>query len=217
MRSVLRAASAALLFAGQTSATPASQATGRPAASAPTDAEERSLEALRQLFPQGKRPPAALERLLLYQLRHGEGFSEDFAVDPAASVAAWFGHDPTAAQRLAPFATKSDGSVFAFWLAGAAPVERAPVVLLDAEGRNNTVLANTFEDFLSLLALGSSLPAAAPSDPEAAPDVDSFRLWLRNQLSVTAARSPLAIMERARAANPGLTAWLGQARLRGAR
>ncbi len=154
--------------------------------------------------------PRAIDSVFRYQLRNGEGYAQDFAIDTEASVSPWAGSDAAATRSLAPFATKSDGSVFALWVAGSRNLDNAPVVLLDSEGQASAVLAANLHEFLGLVALGSSLPDTTPASLEDAPDLENFRRFLRTDLSVGAALGPAAsaIMTRARATNPGLQRWL---------
>lgn len=173
--------------------------------------ESRAVAALRKLFGP-TRPPARLETLYVYQLRTGLGYAEDFAIDTEASVGPWVGDDLAAARSLAPFATKTDGSVFALWLPGATAVDDAPVVLLDSEGRGSCVLAGSTAEFLSLLTLGASLPDLRPADEDAVPDLEAFRKWMSAELSVEAPKRPAAILEKASSTHPGLQRWLDQHR-----
>ena len=154
--------------------------------------------------------PRAIDSVFRYQLKNGEGYAQDFAIDTEASVSPWAGSDAAATRSLAPFASKSDGSVFALWVAGSRNLDNAPVVLLDSEGQASAVLAANLHEFLGLVALGSSLPDTTPASLEDAPDLENFRRFLRTDLSVGAALGPAAsaIMARARATNPGLQRWL---------
>lgn len=152
--------------------------------------------------------PAPIEALLRYQIRHGDGYAQDFAIDTEASVTPWSGNDAVATRSLAPFATKADGSVFALWVVGASDLNNVPVVLLDSEGRSSTILASSLREFLGLLALGASLPEVDPPTLEDAPDLEGFRRWLRTDLATGVPAGGASIIARARAGNPGLQRWL---------
>ncbi len=179
-----------------------------PASSLALLTEARSLERLRRLFAPTP-VPSAIEALFRYQLRHGEGYAQDFAIDTEASVSPWTGSDAVATRSLAPFATQWDGSVFAIWRsAGARTLDEAPVVLLDSEGRSSRVLARSVHEFMGLVALASILPDVTPGTLEDAPDVEAFRRWLRAELSIAVPSQPAAVIANARRANPGLQRWL---------
>jgi hypothetical protein len=184
-----------------------STASAPRAAAQPRPSDPQAIERLARMFAPAATPPA-IDALFRYQLGTGEGYAQDFAIDTEASVSPWAGSDAVATKSLAPFATKADGSVFALWVVGARNLEAAPVVLLDSEGRASTVLSGSLREFLSLLALGSSLPEVVPGTLEDAPDLENFRRWLRTEFSAGVPPQPAAIVARARAANPGLQRWL---------
>ena len=184
-----------------------STASAAPAAAQASLGDPQAFERLARLFAPAPTPPPIVA-LFRYQLRAGEGYAQDFAIDTEASVSPWAGSDAVATKSLAPFASKADGSVFALWVVGARNLEAAPVVLLDSEGRASTVLGGSLREFFSLLALGSSLPEVVPGTLEDAPDLENFRRWLRTELSTGVPPQPAVIITRARAANPGLQRWL---------
>src|SRR5262245_26440492 len=114
------------------------------------------IEDLRKNFPADVALPAALVRLLEYQNSVHHFYSGSFELDHqgAMSVLYWFDKDVQTASQFAIFGHGGDGSLYGYWLYNGRTIENAPIVFLGSEGVGNTLLANTFEEFLALLALG---------------------------------------------------------------
>ncbi len=107
-------------------------------------------------FPAGVTVPSLLERLLDFHRRNKSFFSGHFELTDSgpATAVAMFDGDQDAAAQFALFGAEADGSAFGFWLYEGRKLEEAPVVYLGSEGTGWTVLADTLEDFLRLLANG---------------------------------------------------------------
>src|ERR1700678_2481878 len=68
---------------------------------------------------------------------------------------AWFDGDERVSQQFWNFGSGPDGSIFAFWLYDNRSLDDAPIVYLSSDGAEGSiVLANSFDEFLSLLAIG---------------------------------------------------------------
>jgi hypothetical protein len=173
--------------------------------------------AFRGNFPTPIEVPALLLKLRAYQERKaGEWYSGYFSlIDHGMRTAeASFDGDQTAAKEFVLFGTDPDGSSYGFWIYEGRTLDTAPVVYLGSEGEGWTVLANTVEEFLALLALGKEdLGFLAdrlyfPEPEEVTPGLKLFRRWLKKECGIVTAADPAAIVSRARQNHPDLQNWL---------
>jgi hypothetical protein len=169
-------------------------------------------------FPAGATVPPLLERLVDFQERLRRFYSGHFELTdggPASAVATFDG-DKDAAAQFALFGQEIDGSAFGFWLYEGRNLEDAPVVYLGSEGTGWTVLADTLEDFLRLLAIGlDDLGFAAQSlafdEPQAPSEsLVAFRKWLKTECGLSQPENPAAVISAAKRNHPDLQEWLSQ-------
>jgi hypothetical protein len=136
-----------------------------------------------------------------------------FEVYGSLKVEDWFGKDRVRAKRFLCFGVDLPFSLYGFWLYGDRTLANAPIAFLDHDRKHSRVLANTFEEFLSLLAVGYPEPgrvdkwSKAEAD-EQDDDLDKFRAFVKKELGIEPARDPKALVEKAAAAHPDLNAWL---------
>ncbi len=106
--------------------------------------------------------------------------------------------------------------MYGYWRYNGRSLDAAPLVYLNDEGQDNTVLANTLEEFLIVIAVGQHyLGLVDKWDEGERPDEDTLRYrdWLRADVGIETPTLDQArsIVARARASHPDLDAWLDQA------
>jgi hypothetical protein len=158
--------------------------------------------------------PPMLLTLLDFQESVGDWYSGRFQLTdngPETAVASFDG-DETAASDFILFGRSSDGSSYGFWAYDGRSLDNAPIVFLGSEGTGWSVLANSLEDFLSLLAVGEEeMGFSAPflTEPESpSAGLVAFRDWLKEGYGITAPTYPAAIIAHAVREHPDLQAWL---------
>ena len=114
------------------------------------------LEQFRTNFPPDSEIPALLIQLLDYQNMSTDWYSGRFELTGygAHDTVAWFDGDAEVAAQFVPFGAGPDGSSYCYWLYPGRSLATAPIVFLGSEGVGCTVLTNTAEEFLALLAIG---------------------------------------------------------------
>jgi hypothetical protein len=169
-----------------------------------------SLAEFQMNFPTGAETPYLLARLLEYQNAVGDFYSGHFELTAygADDVVAWFDGDKAAASQFAPFGQGPDGSSYCYWLYDERPLGQAPVVFLGSEGVDNTVLASTTEDFLSLLAAGYDELGFPYRQVEETGELLRFRAWLKKEFGITPPEDAEAMIAKARIEHPDLGAWV---------
>jgi len=81
------------------------------------------------------------------------------------------------------------------------------------EATGNTVLADTLDEFLALLALGSKLHELGkgwPDVPESGEETQRYRAWLHDRAGLEVPQDGHAIVARARSTHPDLDAFVDQ-------
>ncbi len=106
-----------------------------------------------------------------------------------------------------------DGSVYAFWFHDPSGRDHVPIVYLEHDAVLSTVLANDFNEFLSLLGSGIDRLGRIRTSPGrerkiiATKALADFRDWLgRHGLQVP--RNPKKIISRAVESHPDLLQWI---------
>ncbi len=129
---------------------------------------------------------------------------------------AWFGKDEVAARPFIVFAHDKSYSLFGYWRDHDQSLDQAPLVFLHDEGVVSTVLTNTLDEFLALLALGNPVHTIYMVEGEDEPEDDEYarryRAWLRAEtdIAVPTIAEAHAIVQRARASHPDLLQWIDQ-------
>jgi len=166
-------------------------------------------------FPDGLPIPPLLVKLADYCTRPGYILPGDLELTRKGrwQAIAWFNDDETAARPFVIFAIDKADSSFGYWRYADQPLDQAPLVYLDTEGGDeSTVLANTFEEFLALLAIGNPAYTITMVEGEDTSEDDEgiarYRTWLREEIGIAAPTisEAHAIVERAQAAHPSLPA-----------
>lgn len=134
--------------------------------------------------------------------------------DPQAALENWFGDAAhKAGEQLRIFLIDENTALYAFWQYQGQPLAAAPVVCLDDEGVDNSVVANHLREFLSLLAAGfehisPDAIAYAVAHPDECEPADVSGCPLFAALNIEAAPDPLQVVQQARAAHPDFAAWV---------
>ncbi len=133
--------------------------------------------------------------------------------DPQTALENWFGDAAhKAGEQLRIFLIDGNTALYAFWHQGQ-PLAAAPIVYLDDEGVENSVVANNLREFFSLLAAGferisPEAIAYAIAHPGEHEPVDVSGCPLFAALGIEAAPDPLLGVQQARAAHPDFAAWV---------
>jgi hypothetical protein len=159
-------------------------------------------EALIRTF--GSVPRAFADELTFALVRDGEYYpfgDERLSLD-GSELDAWTGRSKGPAhERLRVFLAGGDGYLYALWRIDDRPWATCPVVYLDDENADNSVVAGDLDEFLRLAATGA--PRVAPTWLE--PDVpDPFFA----AVGITAPADPAAVMRAAIEAFPPFDRWL---------
>lgn len=177
---------------------------------------------LQKIFPKGTAMPEALAKLCEFTTQSRGRVACDFELTASGKsyVEAWFRDDPAAAKQFIIFGTDKPQSLYGYWLHDECSIDSAPIVYLGSEGTENSVLANSLEDFLGLLALGHEeigLIRAWDADTKACDHIEEYRAWLKNELKVDAPaddKSGRAIVNAAVRKHPKLSEWIKKRRER---
>jgi hypothetical protein len=169
---------------------------------------------LHEALPTDEPLPAPLVALCEYDEQAGGSLSCDFELTDTGQhkLGRYFG-DEQLASAFAVFGADELLSFYAFWLHDGRTLANAPIVYLSGEAAGSTVLANTFEEFLGLLALGRpNVGLVADWDQAAEPCPNAAKLaeWLTAELGLAAPGDPKAVVESARGAHPDLAAWIDE-------
>lgn len=136
--------------------------------------------------------------------------------EPDHDMELWFG-DPARARRageqLTLFMSDGDTALYGFWRYQGQPLAEAPIVYLDDEGANNSVVASTLREFLSLIAVGYErisfkMIQYYAKNPQRFKPYNTFKCPLFAALQIQPAADPLAVVTAARKAHPDFDAWI---------
>jgi hypothetical protein len=177
------------------------------------------IEQMKHNFPQGIAVPDELERLCVYSEQFGEDLSCDFMLIDSGkeSVLAGFDNVTEVVNQFLIFGRDGAHSLYGYWLYAGQGIEEAPIVYLNSEGCDCTVLANTLREFFILLALGKSSIGATfwwdewdEETDEECEGIFEFRSWLKSEFGIDqpSEDEARAIVERAKKAHPDLDAWV---------
>ena len=168
-------------------------------------------------WPAGSSPPGPALKLLEYAERNQGLVVGDFRAGPSLQpeLLRLFQGDRKMARAFAIFGTDGSSALYGFWFHGGVAPEHAPVVCLQSDGCDNTVLAGGIEPFLSLLASGRNRIGAfhewgAGSARDEVRGLKAFRAWLQDELHLSPAGDPAALVRQARAAHPDLEALIAR-------
>jgi hypothetical protein len=142
----------------------------------------------------------------------GECCSGYFELEPGDATD-WFADGGAIAEQFIAFGQNADEGSYAYWLHDGLTADKAPIVYLGSEG-GGQVIANSTEEFLQLLAVGTEelgVAAAGGSiEPaeEPSPALKSFRKWLKEKFNLTKPKDPMTLVEQAQASHPHLNEWI---------
>ncbi len=170
-------------------------------------------EELTAVFPPGTPVPLILRKLAERSEEVRGNISCDFALTAggASDVEAWFAGHEEAAKQFVIFGADRAHSLYGYWLYEGRSLDQAPIVYLNGEGADNTVLANSLAEFVSLLTLGETavgLFRAWGESQKPCAGIEDFRAWAEAEFGITQPSNPAEIVERARKTHPDLDAWV---------
>jgi hypothetical protein len=128
----------------------------------------------------------------------------------------WFDGDELVSQQFWNFGANVDGSIYSFWLYDNRSLDEAPIVYLASDGADGSiVLANSFDEFLFLLAIGyvdiGTCWWGADDVDWDNPVLFELRKWINDELAVVIPdddddliKTGVKIVEEARAKHPSL-------------
>lgn len=172
-----------------------------------------TVEELSKLFPPGTSVPPIL-RSLAERSEETDGLlSCDFELTPngESDSYSWFDGREAAAKQFLIFGFDGMHSLYGYWLYPGRTLADAPIVYLNSEGVENTVLANSLEEFLALLTLGEEavgLFNGWGGSVGACHGISEFRDWAKTAFGIVPPANPREIVDRARQAHPDLEAWV---------
>jgi hypothetical protein len=125
----------------------------------------------------------------------------------------WFQGNQAGWSKVKLFGVDGIHSLYGIWLYDGRTSENAPIIYLGGEGEGTTVLASTWEEFLSILAANQEWE---PFDKKFFDATDNneeqntaFRAWLKEAHGIGPAKDPMAIMRKAKKEHPDFDKWLG--------
>lgn len=134
--------------------------------------------------------------------------------DPQTALENWFGDAAhKAGEQLRIFLIDGNMALYSFWQYQGQPLAATPIVYLDDEGVDNSVVANHLREFLSLLAAGferisPDAIAYAVAHPGEHEPMDVSGCPLFAALGIEAAPDPLQVLQQAHTAHPDFAAWI---------
>jgi hypothetical protein len=166
-------------------------------------------------FPPGVPVPEALAQLCAYSKQVKGALSCDFMLTDSGRESILFGFDDVAeaADQFVIFGADGVRSLYGYWRYAGQSLDESPIVYLDKGGYHCTVLANSFREFVTLLALGEHQLGMLDSwgtGAEACKGLTEFRAWLKQTFDIDppSPEAARAIVARAQAAHPDLDAWV---------
>jgi hypothetical protein len=171
------------------------------------------VEELQKIFPQNVPIPGILTQLANRCDETGEYLSCDFELAGSGNddALAWFSDDQEAASQFLIFGNDGMHSLYGYWLYDGKTIADAPIVYLNGEGADNTVLANNLEEFVALLTVGKECVGLYQSwdeSQEPCPGIEDFRNWASSQLNIAVPDDPRDLIERAKRRHPDLDKWV---------
>ena len=161
--------------------------------------------------------PVLLAALADYWDEHPVYFSGSFEVseDKWDGVREWFRNNEAGYSRVRVFGHDGIDGLFCLWFYEGRTPETAPVIYLGGEGEGTTVLADTFAEFLSILAANRDWEPfdgdfTEPEQNNADENV-AFRRFLAGH-RIKPARAPMTLVREARRKHPDLDEWLATVR-----
>lgn len=169
-----------------------------------------SLDALQELLPPGNQVPSGLLKLFDYAKPNGGLVLCDFSVTQylGDDVVEWFQGDESVAKQFVMFGKDRTSSMYGWWFhEGVKSIAEAPLVFLGGEGSYNTVLANTLEELLQLLAIGKynvGMVRRWDKQDKQCDNLAEYVAFLKNDLNLSPPADGRAIVDRAKQAHPDL-------------
>lgn len=173
----------------------------------------KTLQAMRKKFSPHKLP-ALLAELCNYWDKHPVSFWGSFEIDTDEydALKAWFKGNVAPCNQIRLFGVDGIHSLYGIWFYDGSTSDNAPIVYLGGEGEGTTILASTWEEFLSVLAANQEWEPfdkkffnAADNN---AKDNAAFRKWAKEKFGILPAKSPMAIMKKAKKEHPDFQEWL---------
>lgn len=171
------------------------------------------VEEVKRIFSPSDTAPELLIKLAQRADETGGYLSCDFELTATGNddALAGFNNDQEAASQFLIFGNDGMHSLYGYWLYEGKTIADAPIVYLNGEGVDNTVLANNLEEFVALLTAGKECVGLYQSwdeSQEPCPGIEDFRKWAFSQLNITVPDDPRDLIERARRQHPDLDKWV---------
>lgn len=172
-----------------------------------------SFERFQQNF-KGHPVPEALKELLLFQNSVNDWYSGSFELDIMSyNIFNTYIVAIDILKQFLSFGHDGNGSDYALWLYKEEMLpENAPIIYVNSEGEGSTVLANTLQEFLLILAYDEEPIFGEYSETEEqiihTPANHEFRTWLGKMYNVNLTASPIDIVQQARLQHPALQQWI---------
>lgn len=170
------------------------------------------VEQLTRSFP-GESIPVALSKLAEYAEGVTDRISCDFELTASGDedLLAWFRGRPEAAKQFWVFGKDGMHSLYGYWIYEGRTIANAPIVYLNGEGSDNTVMANTLEEFIALLTLGEEsvgLFDAWGQSQRPCDGIEEFRAWAKTEFGIEPPKNAREVVEQARRSHPDLDEWI---------
>lgn len=173
----------------------------------------KTLQSMQKKFGPHK-VPKLLAALCNYWEKHPEHSCGSFEIDEDKydTLKDWFRGNEAGWSKVKLFGVDGIHSLYGIWLYDGRKSENAPIVYLGGEGEGTTILASTWEEFLSILAANQEwgpfdkkfFDATANNEEQNA----TFAAWLKAEHGIAPAKNPAAIMQKAKKEHPDFDEWL---------
>ncbi len=171
---------------------------------------------LRDSLPAGVSVPPLLVRLASYQDgRNRLPSGLEFDDGGRAAALDWTKENQQEADQFVLFMIDEVASNYGYWRYDGQSLDEAPLVYLSSEGVDNTVLANSLEDFVRIIALGAGnlgMWRQSYEDVRLDENTTRFREWLSAEMGIVAPTTAeaRAIIETARGQHPDIDQWVAE-------
>lgn len=172
-----------------------------------------TLKILSQNFHPHKVPPI-LADLCNYWDVYPNYFCGSFEICPDQNdiLKSWFRGKEAGWSKIKLFGVDAIHSLYGIWLYEGKTSVQAPIVYLGGEGEGTTLLASTWQEFISILAANQEWEPFDKEFFDATEDNEDessvFRSWAKRKFGISPAKNPMAIMKRAKKEHPDFNAWV---------
>ncbi len=176
------------------------------------------VDQLQMMFPLGMHVPNGLGRLCDYSEQPGTRIGCDFKLRANRRTAELVFRDVEGGDKqVALFGIDGRQSLYGYWMYDGRLPEQAPIVYIHHEGEGTAVIANSLEEFLSLLALGyeeTGLVRAWQGQRVPCSGIGPFRAWLKDEWGISPSTDGRVLVAQAQRMHPDFDAWIRRERAR---